>query len=516
MADDENTNNEDPIARIAESLSGLGTQLGESVSTAVADAMAKQGEETRNLIETLRPAVPNPDDEKPGDAIGEVIPGMVELRADPSNRMVDPYTAGWSDRSLSPADNDAAVRSNFEIVSMLGQGVRTMKRQPIDINFGDDFKAAARFYMFEHPDMPAPQIYSGGEDGDYSARNVRAMDPQRAMDSQETGFGLELIGVQYANELWRAARRLDSIVGSIRDIPMTDPTTRIPIDGALPEMLLVGESTSSSASAYDTSKTASQRRTLTAKKFTIQQIWSAEIQEDSLIAWVPFLREQLELSTAAHLGSAYLNGDTTNSGSGNINLDDADPADTKHYLAWDGIRHYWLVTTTGQGKNMAAALTLSEINVMRGKMNGTDDDLDSAVGNINWGANPRDLMLVTDWDSHLSLLDTDKVVTVDKYGPSATIISGELGSLYGIPIVSPGYAVKTEADGKQSTTEASNTKGQITLFAPRGWIAGTRRESMLFIDRIQGTDQFLLEWYSRKAFQRHGAFVSAGIYNITV
>ena len=211
-----------------------------------------------------------------------------------------------------------------------------------------------------------------------------------------------------------------------------------------------------------------------------------------------------------------LNGDDTNAGTGNINLDDATPDDTKHYLAYDGIRHYWLVTTTAQGKDMAAALDIKEINVARGKLNGGDDDVDNLIKNINWGRDPRELLMVMDWGTYMALLDADKVVTVDKYGPQATVVTGELGNLWGIPIISPSYAVKTEADGKQSTTEASNTKGQITLFNPNGWLAGVRRDVQLFFDRIQRTDQFLFELYTRRAFTRFGGNVAAGIYDITL
>ena len=339
---------------------------------------------------------------------------------------------------------------------------------------------------------------------------------QRAMDTAETGFGLELIGAQYVRDLWRSARTADTLVGQIREIPMTDPTTYVPIDGALPEMLFVGESTSAAAAAYTTTKTASNRVTLTAKKFTINQVWSGEMSEDSIIAFTPFLREALNMSAALHLGSAYYNGDTTNAGTGNINLDDADPADTKHYLAWDGIRHYWLVDATGQGKDMAAALDFREINVARGKLNGTDDDVDNAVGNINWGTNADQLLIVADWDTYMAMLDGDKVTTVDKYGASATILSGELGRAYGMRIISPGYATKTEADGKASTTEASNTKGQITVFNPMGFLGGVRRDVQLFFDRIQRTDQFLFELYTRRAFTRFGGNVAAGIRDISL
>lgn len=410
------------------------------------------------------------------------------------------------------------TRADFELAMMVFQGSHRIQ-MPVNLYPPEDLVNGWVRHVFEDKANPAPWV------ADANGKPIRQLTPnpvidaisnKRAMDSAETGFGLELVGAQYVRDMWMAARTMDSIVGDIRTIPQTDPTTYVPIDGALPEMLFVGENTSASASAYTTSKTASNRVTLTAKKFTIQQVWSAELSEDSIVAFTPFLREKLNMSAAIHLGSAFLNGDTTDAGTGNINLDDANPADTKHYLAWDGIRHYWLVDATGQGVNQAGALDPKNVNVIRGRLNGTDDDVDNAVGNINWGTNPRDLRLVADWDTYMALLDADKVTTVDKYGPAATIITGELGSVYGIPLVSPGYAIKTEADGKASTTEASNTRGQITLFAPAGFISGVRRDVQLFFDRIQRTDQFLFELYTRRSFTRFGGNVAAGIYNIAL
>ena len=412
---------------------------------------------------------------------------------------VDALAAGgWRDEF----DQRGYTRADFELARMIMGGTGPRVKLP-EVVPSERFLAAYKANVLDDKERP---IYVANAEGQ----------PIRAMDTAETGYGLELIGAQYVRDLWEAARNNDTLVGDIRTIPMTDPTVYVPIDGDVPEMLFVGESTSASATAYTTSKTASNRVTLSAKKFTIQQIWSGEMDEDSIIAFTPFLRERLNMSAALHLGSAYYNGDTTNAGTGNINLDDADPADTKHYLAWDGIRHYWLVDATGQGKSMAAALDPKEINVARGKLNGADDDVDNAVKNINWGKNARDLRIICDWDTYMALLDADQVQTVDKYGPAATIITGELGSFKGIPIISPSYASKTEADGKASTTEASNTRGQITVFNPMGYLGGVRRDVQLFFDRIQRTDQFLFELYTRRAFTRFGGNVAAGIYNIVL
>jgi HK97 family phage major capsid protein len=443
-------------------------------------------------------------DEERAAAMEGRIKDMVDKAAgtDPEtpSKVTEPQPHGaWADEF----DHRGYTRGDFEMARMIMDGAGKMKALPVQIEPSERFLNAYHHHVTEDKDHP---IYLADPDGH----------PVRAMDTAESGYGSQLVGAQYVRDMWEAARNADTLVGDIRSIPMTDPTVYVPIDGALPEMLFVGESTSASATAYTTSKTASNRVTLSAKKFTIQQIWSGELDEDSIIAFTPFLRERLNISAGLHLGSAYLNGDTTNAGTGNINLDDANPADTKHYLAWTGIRYYWLVTTTGQGKDMAAALDIKEINVARGKLNGTDDDVDAAVGNINWGSRAADLRLVCDWDTYMNLLDSDKVTTVDKYGPGATIVTGELGRIWGIPIISPSYATKTEADGKCSDTEASNTKGQITLFNPQGWLGGVRRDTQLFFDRIQRTDQFLFELYTRRAFTKFGENVAAGIYDITV
>lgn len=475
------TQNADPVGDVL----GAATELLTTTRQMLESAQTRDTE----IVETLRAIRPVPTGD---DGDGEDEQTRRERAAargvDPSDIMRDPYTSeGWT-------------RGDFEVARLLQGGAR---RLAVEMNYSEPLENAIRYHLFEDPKSTRIKVRD-------TAGNLRAM------DTAESGYGADLVGAQYVADMWEAARNLDTLVGDIRAIPMSAPTTYVPVNGEIPEMLFVGESATNGASAYGSTKTPSSRATLTAKKFTIQQIWSAELEEDSIVAFIPFLRQMLAISAAQHLGSAYYNGDTTNAGTGNINSDDADPTDTKHYLAWDGIRHDWLVTTATLGKNMAAALDVAEINVARGKLNGADDDVDAALKTINWGRNARDLRIVADWDTYMNLLDSDKVVTVDKYGANAPIVNGELASIYGIPIIAPSYASKTEADGKASGTEASNTKGQITVFNPMAYLGGVRREVQFFMDRIQGTDQFRLELYTRRAFTRFGLNGAAGIYNITV
>jgi hypothetical protein len=305
-----------------------------------------------------------------------------------------------------------------------------------------------------------------------------------AMDTGESGFGSQLIGAQYVGELWEAARRDSRIFSQLESFEMTDPTAYLPVEVDFPEPIFVAENTANNSSEYGTQKTGSQRVQVDAKKILFHQMWSGEMEEDSIIPFLPFLRRQLGLAVAHYSDSLVLNGDTTNAGTGNINLDDADPADTKYYLAFDGIRHAALVDNTGNAVDAAGAVTLAQLNGLRSKMIDTTRFVD-------WGhpTNPDDLLYVADPETGDKIAMMDEVLTVDKYGPRATINNGELARVLGHPLIGSMAMSKTEADGKLSTTGANNVKGQVASFNRRGFVVGWRRRVMVETERLPARDQ---------------------------
>ncbi len=318
-----------------------------------------------------------------------------------------------------------------------------------------------------------------------------------AMDTAESGFGAEIIGNQYVGELWAGSRRMSRVFGLIEQFDMTDPTAFLPVEAALPEMLFVGESTGSSASNYATTKTGSERVQVDAKKFVIHQMWSGEMEEDSIIPYIPFLRRQQAVSLAHYSDSLVLNGDTTNAATGNINLDDADPADTKHYLAFDGIRHVGLVDNTANAANIAGAIAIGDFQAQRGRMIDTTHLHD-------WGhpVDPNDLVTVADPETADTVALLDEVLTVDKYGPQATVLTGEQGRILGHPLIASIAMSKTEADGKVSTTGGNNTLGQAVTFNRRGYVVGMRRRLKVETERLPATDQTRIVLSTRMGFGR--------------
>ncbi len=342
---------------------------------------------------------------------------------------------------------------------------------------------------------------------------------KRAMDTAESGYGSQLVGAEYVGDLWEAARPESRIFSLFDTFEMTAPTAYLPVEADLPEMLFVAENTSATASDYATTKTGSNRVQVDAKKFVIHQVWSGEMLEDSIIPYLPFLRRQGMLSLAHYSDSLVLNGDTTNAGTGNVNLDDADPADTKHYLAFDGLRHAFIVDNTGNGTDHSgAALSYVGMTALRALM------VDSTYL-MDWGhpTRPEDLAFIVDPFTADAIADLDETMTVDKYGPGAVVLTGEVTKIGRNPVISAMAAGKTEADGKISTTAGNNTLGQVTAVNRRGAKVGWRRRVKVETERLPGRDQTRLIYSLRLGLGRFsptgaasGIESVAGLYNIAL
>jgi len=349
-------------------------------------------------------------------------------------------------------------------------------------------------------------------------RNLHGDINTRAMDTAEAGYGDELIGVQYVADLWDAARKQSVVFNQIQSFEMNAPQSYIPVPAAPPELMFVAENTAYNSSAYSTTKTGSNRVLVTAYKFVMHQMWSGEMEEDSIIPYIPFLRAQAAYSLGYYSDSVVLNGDTTNAGTGNINLDDADPTDTNHYLSMDGLRHACLVDNTGNATSQGAAPTLDALQNMRKLL------LDRTY-HMDWGhpMDPNDLLYVTGPETADAIALLDEVRTMDKYGPAATNMTGQVTRIGQHPLLSTIAMSLTEADGKVSTTAGNNTKGAVLAFNKRAYVVGWRRRLKIETERIPAQDQSRIVYSLRMGLGRFsptgaasGIESAALLYNITV
>jgi len=243
--------------------------------------------------------------------------------------------------------------------------------------------------------------------------------------------------------------------------------------------------------------------------------WSYTLDEDAVIAMMPIVRARFVQSGAEAMDAFMLNADATNAATGNINLDDADPADTSYYLTdgQDGIRHQWLVDNTAMGVNAGGDAL-------------TDADITGALAKMSkYGVDPNRLAIITDVQTYFKgFLATgsgapgEYLITLDKIGPQATVLTGQVGAYRGVPIILSESAPLTEADGKVSTTAGNNTLGQISIANRDMWYVGWQRELLLEIDRDIQKRQHIMVGSFRQAVAAHGDRTTnkhtAGIRNI--
>lgn len=362
------------------------------------------------------------------------------------------------------------------------------------------------------PRVPRPEVLANYRNSHASIRSARqaAMTAWNAaearaatMDTTQSGFGQQLVGAQYVGDLWDAAFQDGRIAPLFNTFEMTAPSAYLPVAVDFPEMMYVSESTSDviATAQYGTVRTGSQRVQVDAKKFLFHQVWSGEMEEDAIIPYIPFLRRQLSRALAFYTDALLLNGDTTNAGTGNINSDDADPTDTKYFLALDGIRHAAIVDNTANYKDVGGTLDLTLFRDLKNLMR-------DETRFVDWGDpnDPNDLVFACDPSTaqNAALLD-DVLAAKIMLGDRAGLLRGQITSILGHPVIGTMAIPKTDSDGKYTTTTptTNDTKGQLVAFNRGGGTIGWRRRIRLETERIPGSDQTRLVASLRLGFGRY-------------
>lgn len=334
----------------------------------------------------------------------------------------------------------------------------------------------------------------------------------KALTSDTTGFGDELVPTDMANMLWDDIYLASIIAPQMVNITM--PTNPFDVPLGLGDVTF-RKGTQNQATTETSPSTA--KSTLTATEQVAEQNWSYTLDEDAIIAMAPALRANLVRAAGETIDAFILNADGTNAATGNINLDDANPPDDAYYLTegQDGLRHQWLVDNSSQGTGAGGdALTDADITATLALMG-------------KYAVNPEQVRMVMDPTTYLKgMLSSasgapgENVITMDKFGPQAVVMTGQLASYRGIPLLVSGESPLTEADGKVSATSGNNTLGQITFWNRLMWYLGFRRNVMMEIDRDIQRRSYIMVTSLRLAVAAHGTRSgnthTAGIYNISV
>jgi HK97 family phage major capsid protein len=303
----------------------------------------------------------------------------------------------------------------------------------------------------------------------------RAMDVDTAAEGGNwvpTGIGADL------HQKVRAAGKVSALFTRI-DLP-TNPW-KWPIEGADATAYRVAEPTGDTESKMTASTPGTLAATFDAEIFGARSLFSRSLEADSALAILPFVRSKIVQAFVDAEEKAILDGDTD----GTHQDSDIGASTTAAVTAWDGLRKKALANTS-QATTATSAANLALIRKAMTK----------------WGVNPNDLAFIVGVSAFHALVADTTLLTVDKMGPQATILNGQVGSIYGVPvIVSEHVRENLNASGVYDGITTTKT---YNLCVNRGeWAMGQRMALDVEVDDsiYRETYQRVLVGFMREDFQ---------------
>lgn len=327
----------------------------------------------------------------------------------------------------------------------------------------------------------------------------------------------------WSSILWQRVRVENNVARNVEVFQMPSPTFEYPIESTDPVVYSVGESDTDAEQTLATnpftrSKIAVNKLQFVSKKTGLQVGFSTEIEEDSIIPFIPQLRNQATRAFANSIDYNLLNSDST-TGTGNINYKSGNTSSvsTANFLfgGGNGMRYNALVSNTNAGLSFAGGIpTLSQIRSLRFKMLSTTNA---------YAINPEDLVIVVDLYTYGKMLSIDEINVYMNNGRNATVNTGLVPNIDGIEVYasaelgladSTGYI--TNANYPNLGTPSATNLGQMVMFAKNAWKVGYVRQVMTDVSFVPWNDSYILTMTARYAIGKKDTVASTLGYNINV
>ena len=326
-----------------------------------------------------------------------------------------------------------------------------------------------------------------------------------AMDSATTGSGAELVTTHEAAALWLDVDLETLVAPLFSRVDMPTNPFEIPLQLGDVNWYPGTENLATTTTALGTA-----RQTLTAHELVAEVPWSLTLDEDAVIAMAAEVRNSLVRNAVEVIDDVLLNGDTTTVD--NINADGATistaDAGKAHWLVgFDGLLHLPLVDNTGQAIDHNAAVSADMFNEVRAKLG-------------KYGVRPSELAYIVDVNTYIRSLGIESFRTLDKLGPNATLLRGQLGAVEGIPVIVSEQMALADSDGKVTDGGNAANTGRLLLVNRSQWRVGYRRDLLIETTRDIQKRQNIMVVSMRLAFMERTGNRATGahtalLYNIT-
>lgn len=311
----------------------------------------------------------------------------------------------------------------------------------------------------------------------------------KALDSTTAAAGDELVPTLEAAQLWMDVNLQTLVLPALRQVPMPSNPFDWPTQFGDVNWYPISENIQAT-----TTDPATNKVTLTAYGLKTGVPFSDELNEDAVIALVPELNRSMARNAAEVIDDVLLNADTTvtngiNSDGATINTASAGKA---HWLlGFNGLIHLPLVVNTAARADRNGAVTAADV-------------YNRTLRLMRKYAAPQtrgDVVFFTDVNTAIASLAIDEVETVQNFGPRAAISSGELASIYNIPIIVSGQMRLADTDGSVTDSGNATNTGRVLGVNTTQWYVGFRRAITFENDREAGRGQTTMYASFRIALQ---------------
>ena len=254
---------------------------------------------------------------------------------------------------------------------------------------------------------------------------------------------------------------------------------RFPFPTTMPSVYLAGEATTTSGASYIASKPAWTYADIEAKNFKVAVPFSEIAQLFADASVVTYVRN--EIAKAARLGVewAIIDGDPDGD-LGDSDLKDADDV----RKAFKGLRALSKATYSTY-TDISGATTIGDIHKLLVKK------IFPAY------ANPSELVYILSPAGFANFVTDSDVKTVAQYGEKATVITGEVAKVYGVPVV-VSTKVRSDLNGNGIYDGSTTSYTVVILAAPKRFVLGKVQNVNVEIVRkpLEGLNFFLCSFYA--------------------
>ncbi len=336
-----------------------------------------------------------------------------------------------------------------------------------DIHSGEDLAKALSDHM-KHEGLSEKQYdyeQSVGESLRKQAALGLTTKANEVMNTGATGYGAELVpGSVLSTDFLDLVPQYSPLLAVMRGYHgrNLNKTHKVPVVGRLPEHA-VGSEWSTGAGSSLLLKQGNNRQptdavTIEQRKYDFTIDYSIELERFGVVDIKSIIERKMAQSASETFEGAIIRADSTDTATGNINRDDADPDSLVSSL---GYTPYWYGGDNGLIKQCYTDTSTYDIGATISL-----SDFVNIMAKLGAYANPLDCVWVFESTTYLKALTISEFVDASTNGQSSTATTGAITNILGSDVFISRYLTKSDADGKYTSTSpaTNNTKGTALYF----------------------------------------------------